>query len=153
HMTRLGLFGLGALLCLSAGCAALHEPPNEKTARAGAAYGAFLAAQQAVRSYDRAAASGFYRTALANAPQDEYLIERAFTDELTYGDLGEATKLAQKLVDSPTSEQRRLARVLLASRAVKEGHFQHAVDLLNKEELGPFNRVIGSLVLAWAYDG
>jgi tetratricopeptide (TPR) repeat protein len=136
-----------------AGCAALHEPPKEKTTRAGAAYGAFLAAQQAVRSYDRVAASGFYRTALANAPQDEYLIERAFTDELTYGDLGEATKLAEKLVDSPTSDQRRLARVLLASRAVKDGHFQRAVDLLNKEELGPFNRVIGSLVLAWAYDG
>jgi tetratricopeptide (TPR) repeat protein len=151
NMNRLGLLALGALVGLFPGCMSVGDPARTETERAGTAYGAFLAAQFAGRVSDREASTDYYRTALDAAPSEEFLLERAFMAALSNGDLDEAARLGESLLDSPSTD--RLARVLLASRAVKDGRFERAVDLLEGRELGPFNRVIGSLVLAWAYSG
>jgi tetratricopeptide (TPR) repeat protein len=151
NMNRLGLVALAALAGLLPGCTTAADPERTEVERAGAAYGAFLAAQFAGRVSDRDSSTDFYRSALDAAPGEEFLLERAFMAALGNGDLDEAARLGESLLDSPSTD--RLARVLLASRAVKDGRFRRAVELLEGQELGPFNRVIGSLVLAWAYAG
>jgi tetratricopeptide (TPR) repeat protein len=150
-MNRLGLFAAGALVCLLPSCMTIAQPERSEVERSGTAYGAFLAAQHAGRVSDRSASTDFYRTALDATPEESYLVESAFMAALQTGDLDEAARLGEALIDSPTTD--RLARVLLASRAVKDRRYRRAVELLEDKELGPFNRVIGSLVLAWAYSG
>ena len=153
-MRRLGISSVAALAVIVAGCVSTFDydaTRNPEAERAGTAYGAFLAAQYAGRVAERDAASSYFRDAMEAAPDDPYLVERAFTSALTNGDLDEAARLAELTLGDPSSD--RLARVLLASRAVKDRRFQRAVDLLADTELGPFNRVVGSLVLAWAYEG
>jgi tetratricopeptide (TPR) repeat protein len=156
-MNRLGLVAaVCAFAGLAAGCSTvvggLTDPTyNPETERVGTAYGSFLAAQYAGRVSDRRAATDFYRAALNAAPDDQYLVESAFTAALRNGDLDEAAELAEPMLGRPGADP--LARVLLASRSVREGRYQEAVDLLQETDLGRFNRIIGSLVLAWAYDG
>lgn len=147
-MKRFALLSFSAALLT--GCAGLpaKQEPGEQ---AGAAYGAFLAAQYAGRERATDDATRFYQTALAAAPGERFLVERAFMAALTNGDFDEAARLAE--MDAGPESTDRLARVLLASRAVRDGRYQRAVDELDGADLGPFNRVIGSLVLAWAYEG
>jgi len=145
-MNKLALLSLCAATAGLSACASLE--PGEQ---AGQAYGAFLAAQYAGNVRETEAATRYYKAALAAAPGEQFLLERAFMAALTNGDFDEAARLAEGLLGQDGTD--RLARVLLASRAVRDRRYSRAVELLDDVDLGPFNRVIGSLVLAWAYEG
>jgi len=149
-MNKLALISLSAATVALSACVGFQGryAPGEQ---AGQAYGAFLAAQYAGNVRETEAATQYYKAALAAAPGEQFLVERAFMAALTNGDFDEAARLAEGLLGR--SDTDRLARVLLASRAVRDRRYQRGVDLLEDVDLGPFNRVIGSLVLAWAYDG
>ncbi|MGD2131586.1 MAG: tetratricopeptide repeat protein [Maricaulaceae bacterium] len=147
-MRRIAIFAVTALCGALAGCASA-DPADLRADRSGQAYGAFLAAQHAERTSQIAESSSYYRTALELAPDDPLLLERAFLAAMRGGDFDEAARLAERALGAPSTD--RLARVVLASRAVKEGRPRRAVTMLEDVDLGPFNRVVGSLVLAWAY--
>ncbi|MCG8442338.1 MAG: hypothetical protein MI723_11065, partial [Caulobacterales bacterium] len=114
-------------------------------------YGAFLAARYAHAMRDTQSAAVYYRRALAIEPGNPLLVERAFATALAAGEIEEAITLARAAVELESAD--RLARVVLASREIKHGRHRAAVTLLEDQDLGPFNRIVGALLLAWAHVG
>ncbi len=115
------------------------------------AYGSFLAARYAGKVGAEAVEAQYYRDALARNAHEPILVEHAFISALSNGDVATAERLAKSaLGHAPTD---RLARLVLAGRALRLERYRTAIDWLESEDLGPFNRVVGAMMLAWAYVG
>ncbi len=115
------------------------------------AYGSFLAAQYAGIIQESEAEAAFYRDAIGRAGDNPILVENAFISALSNGDVAEAEALAREALDVSPAD--RLARLVLAGAAVREGRHKRAIALLEGVDLGPFNRAVGAMILAWAHAG
>ncbi len=146
----LSVLGLAATGVMASSCATSAAPVGGANSNANV-YGAFLAARYAGVSRDGDAAAAYYQTALRRDPGNEYLIERAFTSALASGDMATAADLAEPALNVSPAD--RLARVLLASRELRNNRYERAQSYLVGHDLGAFNRVVGALVLAWAHEG
>ncbi len=115
------------------------------------AYGSFLAAQYAGIIQESEAEAAFYRDAISRAGEDPVLVEHAFISALSNGDVAEAEALARDALDVVPGD--RVARLVLAGAAVRDGRHRRAIALLEDVDLGPFNRAVGAMILAWAHTG
>src|ERR1051326_4617680 len=70
--------------------------------------GNYLAAREAGAERDSAAAAAYYRAALKADPKNPELLERAFLSVLSDGEIEEAVKLADRIVQVDRSEERRV---------------------------------------------
>lgn len=146
RFSRLRTLAVAGAVLVSACASIPFTPPDEpKTV-----YGSYLAARYAGAVNDAGSAATYYRQALALDPDNPRLIERAFATALSAGDMAVAVELAEDAVDIEPAD--RLARIVLASDALKDGRADDARALLEGKDLGPFNRVIGFLLLAWSID-
>ncbi len=145
----LPLSAVAAVLAAAASC----QSPAGRGADGdlSSVYGAYLSARYAGGLQDADAAAERYRAALALEPDNPELLERAFMASLAAGQMDDAARLAEPALKIEPAD--RLARIVLASRAVRAKRYDRAKGLLEDHDLGPFNRVIGALVLAWAHAG
>ncbi len=150
-IARAGLVAAAMTGALLTACATPSVSPSGRDEADTNVYGAFLAARYALANDDTVSAAAYYERALALEPDNPFLIERAFTSALAGGDMEEAVALARRAVAIEPAD--RLARILLASEAMRAGRYERAQGYLEGRDLGPFNRVIGALVLAWAHEG
>lgn len=115
------------------------------------ASGSYLAARHAGRQQDALAAATFYRAALRRDPKNTELLDRAFVSLLVGGDVGEAVKFAERVVQ--TSKTDRAARLVLGVHDLKIGHFATARRNLTQSVRGPITDLTAALLSAWSYAG
>lgn len=140
-------FGLAALN----GCASSAPPKRSLELDRANVYGAFLAARYAGAVRDTDASAKYFQSAINQEPHNAYILERAFMSALASGNVAEAARLAERALKMDSSD--RLARVLIAATALREGRYQDCLAAFQGQDLGPFNRVLGSMLAAWAHAG
>ena len=115
------------------------------------AAGNYLAAREATRERDAGAASIYYRAVLKGDPKNPELIERTFLASLADGDIDEAVKLADRLVQIDRGH--RVARLVLGVRAIKQKQYQVASQQLAESVRDPIAGLTATLLSAWTLYG
>jgi tetratricopeptide (TPR) repeat protein len=113
--------------------------------------GSYLAARHAGMQRDAGAASAYYRAALKADPKNGELLERAFLSILVDGEVDEAVKLAERLVQ--VDRAHRMARLTLGVRSLKQKQFQPARQHLAQSVRGPIADLTAVLLTAWTSYG
>lgn len=115
--------------------------------------GDYLAARHASAGRDAASAAAFYRAALKADPRNNELLELAFYAELADGNIDEAVKLADRLVQADRSARTANSRLVLGVRALKQKQFQQARTQLTQAARPPVSDLIATLLAGWALQG
>jgi tetratricopeptide (TPR) repeat protein len=141
--------------------AAAQNPKGSQTARAPlpsthelarvSPSGSYLAARHAGVQRDAAAAAAYYRAALRADPRNSELLERAFLSVLAEGDVDEAVRLAERILQLDRND--RIARLVLGIRALKQKQYVAARQNLTQSIRGPITDLAATLLVAWAQVG
>lgn len=126
-------------------------PPSASELAKVSKAGNYLAARHANIQRDAAAAAAYYRAALRADPKNTELLERAFLAVLSDGDVDEAVRLAERVVQLDRTD--RLARLVLGIRSIKNKNYTPARQNLAQSIRGPINDLVGTLLTAWALQG
>ncbi|HXF89891.1 MAG TPA: tetratricopeptide repeat protein [Xanthobacteraceae bacterium] len=113
--------------------------------------GNYLAARHASAQRDAAAAAAYYRAALRADPRNAELLERAFHATLTEGDMEEAFRLADRIIQLDRSD--RFARLILGIRAIKQKQYALARVHLAVANRGMLTDLTATLLIAWSHFG
>ena len=113
--------------------------------------GSYLAARHAGVSRDAAAASIYYRVALRGDPRNPELLSRAFMAVLQNGEVDEAVRLAERLLQVDKSD--RVARLVLGVRAIKQKQYATARTQLAQSVRGPITDLAAALLTGWTHVG
>jgi tetratricopeptide (TPR) repeat protein len=120
---RLAGVALATLVAALPSALAAQVPTPQELQRISAS-GSYLAARHATVQRDSASASAYYRAALRADPRNPELLERAFLALLYDGEIEEASKLADRILQGNKSE--RIARLIVGMRALKQKQYQAA---------------------------
>lgn len=143
-------FVLATTGSLVSAAATANAPASNAVARTSPA-GNYLAGRFAGATRDMAAASTYYRAALRADPKNEELVERTFLAVLATGDVEQAIPFARRLIALDRSQ--RVARLAIASRALKRGRYSVARAQLSHSVRGPIADLTSTLLSAWALAG
>jgi tetratricopeptide (TPR) repeat protein len=113
--------------------------------------GSYLAARHAGISRDAAAAAIYYRVALRGDPRNPELLGRAFMAVLQNGEVDEAVRLADRLIQVDKTD--RVARLVLGVRAIKQKQYVTARQQLAQSVRGPITDLAATLLAAWTNVG
>jgi len=149
------VFAAATVIAVPASATAQASQPTAATGQIDlsglTASGSYLAARHAGRQQDALAAANFYRAALRRDPKNAELLDRAFLSLLVGGDVGEAVKFAERVVQ--TSKTDRAARLVLGVHDLKVGHFATARRNLSQSVRGPITDLTAALLAAWSQAG
>jgi tetratricopeptide (TPR) repeat protein len=132
------------------GLLAAQAPTKPDPARVSPS-GNYLAARHASQQRDAVAASAYYRAALRNDPKNPELLDRAFIASLAEGDIEEAVRLAERVLQ--VSKNDRTARLVLGVRGIKTKQWQQARLNLAQSVRGPVTDLTAALLIAWTQYG
>jgi tetratricopeptide (TPR) repeat protein len=138
---------------LAAQSLARQEPQSavrEQSSRLSSA-GSYLAARHASAQRDAAAAAAYYRAALRADPKNTELLERAFISVLANGEIDEAVRLGERVLQ--VNKNDRVARLVVGVRAIKTKQWQLARQHLAASVRGPVTDLTAALLIAWANFG
>jgi tetratricopeptide (TPR) repeat protein len=127
-----------------------QTPSQQELARVSSA-GNYLAARSAASQRDAVAASAYYRAALRADPKNPVLLERAFLSVLVDGEVDEAARLAERVIQSDRTN--RVARLVLGVRALKQKQYAAARQQIAQSVRGPIADLTATLITAWTYQG
>jgi len=113
--------------------------------------GNYLAAREAGAERDSGAAAAYYRAALKSDPKNPELLERAFLSALSDGEIEDAVKLADRIVQ--VDHGHRIARLVLGVRAIKQKQYPAARQHFAQSVRGPIADLTASLLSAWTQSG
>ena len=113
--------------------------------------GSYLAARHAGVARDAAAAAIYYRVALRGDPRNPELLGRAFMAVLQNGEIDEAVRLADRLLQVDKSD--RVARLVLGVQAIKQKQYVTARQQLAQSVRGPITDLAATLLAAWTNVG
>jgi Flp pilus assembly protein TadD len=113
--------------------------------------GSYLAARQANLDRDPDAAAIYYRAALRSDQRNPELLELTFYSLLAYGEINEAVRLAERLVQ--LDRNNRNAHLVLGVRALKQKQWKDARAHFSQATHGPVNDLTGTLLSAWSAFG
>lgn len=113
--------------------------------------GSYLAARHASVERDAGAAAAFYLAALRSDPKNSELLDRAFISAVAEGDVDEAVKLADRVLENDKSN--RIARLVLGIRALKQKQYAVAQKNINQSVRGPITDLVATLLSGWAAFG
>src|SRR5436190_8947783 len=154
---RAAVFALAAVVALPATLCAqattqtsTPTPTQQELARVSSA-GNYLAARHASTERDSAASSAYYRAALRADSKNPVLLERAFLSVLVDGEIDEAVKLAERIVQNDKTQ--RVARLVLGVRALKLKQYQAARQHIAQSVRGPIADLTATLITAWTLQG
>ena len=145
----------GGLAVAVSGCASLGPTlglgGDSNVIRTQTAYGAYLAGRHAAAESESDTAAAYFDKALKEAPNDQVVLQRAFTSSLVASDEARAVRLARELVKETPED--RLAGLVLALDAVKRGDYDAQALKDAQSDNGPFSALVGTLTGAWADAG
>jgi tetratricopeptide (TPR) repeat protein len=113
--------------------------------------GNYLAARHAKTQRDAAAAAAYYRAALRADPRNADLLENAFLATLAEGDMEEAFRLAERIIQIDRSDI--FARLVLGLRALKQKQYALARVHLSVANRGMLTDLMATLLIGWAHFG
>jgi tetratricopeptide (TPR) repeat protein len=113
--------------------------------------GNYLAARHAGTERDSAAAAAYYLNVLKADPKNPDLLGRAFLSVLTGGDIDQAGKLADRLLQVDRTD--RIARLVVGVRALKQKDYSAARQNFGQSVRGPVTDLTATLLSAWALAG
>jgi tetratricopeptide (TPR) repeat protein len=142
---------IGAVAMLSLSAASAAQAPSQQDVLPGNAAGNYLAARHAGIERDAAAAATYYLNVLKTDPHNADLLSQAFLSVLTDGDVEQAAKLADKLVQIDRND--RIARLVLGVRALKAHQYGLARQDFGQSVHGPVTDLTAALLTAWANSG
>lgn len=116
---------------------------------ANSAYGNYLAGRFANTQRDTARAATFFGRALADDPQNQFILQRTFLLDISDGRVEDAQELARRIVLDRSND--RLARLVLAIDAFKRRDHPVVRRHLDRAGDGPFTELVESLVRAWSH--
>ncbi len=131
--------------------AAAAQIPNAQELARISPLGNYLAARHAGAQRDAAAAAAYYRAALRSDPKNSELLERTFLSVLADGEVEEATKLAERVLQ--VDRGHRVARLVLGVRAIRAKQYGAARQQLAQSVKGPIADLTATLLTAWALQG
>lgn len=111
--------------------------------------GSYLAGRFASRQRDTGIAARYIARALENDPNNPLLIERAFTLEVSSGNIGSAEKFAERVLTF--NDQHRLSLLVLGLKAMREGKHSLARQHFQKSAYTPIGELSASLLSGWSY--
>ena len=145
------IVALPATLCAQATTPAQTPAPSQQELARVSSAGNYLAARHAGAERDAASSSAYYRAALRADSKNPVLLERAFLSVLVDGDIEEAVKLAERIVQ--TDKTQRVARLVLGVRALKQKQYQAARQHIAQSVRGPIADLTATLITAWTLQG
>jgi len=134
-------------ISLSGASSALAQAQAPSNFSPASAAGSYLAARHASVERDAAAAAVYYRAALRNDPRNSELLNRAFLAVLANGEVDDATKLAERVLQVDRND--RIARLVLGVRAIKQKQYTAARRELAQSVRGPITDLAATLLSAW----
>jgi tetratricopeptide (TPR) repeat protein len=142
---------VSAALVLSLTSARAAQAPSEQDVLRDNPAGNYLAARHAGVERDAAAAADYYLKVLKADPHNAELLSRAFLSVLTDGDVDQASKLADKVLQVDSKES--IARLVVGIRALKQKQYGVARQNFSQSVKGPVTDLTGRLLSAWASYG
>ena len=139
------VFLMGLPSALAAGTPTPQELAHATTA------GSYLAARHAGVERNSAAAAAYYLNVLKADPRNADLLGRAFLSVLGEGDIDEAGRLADRLIQIDHND--RIARLVVGIRALKQKQYGVARQNFNQSVRGPVTDLTAALLTAWALSG
>jgi tetratricopeptide (TPR) repeat protein len=109
--------------------------------------GSYLAARHAMVERDTAAAAAYYRSALRGDPRNNELLTRAFLAVISNGEVEEAVRLAERVLQSDKNE--RLSRLVMGVRNIKQKQNAAARQQLAQSVRGQPTDLAAALLSAW----
>jgi tetratricopeptide (TPR) repeat protein len=150
HAAIFGIALAFSLPVFAAQAATVQAPTLEELSPENAA-GSYLAARHAGSERDAAAAAAYYMDVLKLDPRNPDLISRTFLSVLTDGEIDEASKLAERLLDVDHTD--RISRLVIGIRELKLKHYGAARQQFVQSVRGPVTDLTASLLQAWALYG
>jgi Flp pilus assembly protein TadD len=113
--------------------------------------GSYLAGQQALTDLSTQEAAQYFMDAARSDWQNPVLVGRAFLATAADGQIESAAATAKHLLElEPNNE---LARMVVATEALKERRYSASIDELSVLGTDSFTGITGSILKAWAYVG
>jgi tetratricopeptide (TPR) repeat protein len=141
--------GAAVLFSLHAGLAA--ETPTTQDFAHATTSGSYLAARHAGVERDSGTAAAYYLNVLKVDPRNADLLSRTFLSVLTDGDIDEAGRLADKLIQLDHGDK--FARLVIGVRALKQKQYAVARQNFAQSVRGPVTDLTATLLSAWALSG
>jgi tetratricopeptide (TPR) repeat protein len=146
--------GIGVVLAvavMASPFSAIAQTPASQEHLRVSSSGSYLAARHATIERDAAEAAAYYRSTLRYDPKNSDLLERSFLSDLANGEMEEAFRLAERLIQSDRNN--RIARLVLGVRAIKQKQYQTARQQLAQPVRVPIADLTAALLNAWALYG
>ena len=150
---RLGarLLKLAAAVAISVTALPAFAAKSEEPVDIGSFSGAYLAARVAEVDNDLDGAIAYYTQALSFDPGNERLQQSLMLTLISAGRFDEALPYAEKL--KTNEDVGRFARLALAVDAIRKKEYDAAVSVLKDGDASDLDRLISSVVIAWARAG
>lgn len=142
---------VAALLAAMPPASAKQSGQPEQPIRISSLSGAYLAARVAEVDNDLDSAIAYYKRALAFDTENEQLQQSLMLALIAQGRFEESLPYAEKLKKVPDVE--RFSRVALAVEAFRKNDYQAAQNLLKLSLESDLDRLISSIMTAWAKSG
>ena len=149
--SRLAPFALAAATFAAAPAFATAGDDAETQASRSSLSGNYLAGRVAGAQRDASSAAAYFRAALRDDPRNAELIERTFLLTLAEGDGDAAMRLAERVVAVDPSN--RIARLALATRAIRTHNYGAARHHLTRGAKGPLAELTVQLITGWTWLG
>jgi tetratricopeptide (TPR) repeat protein len=143
--------GVLAAAVLAFPISASAETPTQQELSRISLSGNYLAARHAGMQREIGTAAAYYKAALKDDPSNNELLERAFLSILADGEVEDALKLAERIIQ--VDPNHRVSRLLLGVRALKNKQYRVARQHLSKSMRGPIADLTATLLMAWALEG
>lgn len=111
--------------------------------------GSYLAGRFASRQRDTDVAARYIARALESDPDNPLLIERAFTLEVSSGNIAAAEKFAERVLKF--NDQHRLSLLVLGLKAMREGKNSLARQKFQRSAYTPIGELSAALLTGWSY--
>jgi tetratricopeptide (TPR) repeat protein len=142
---------IGVAVALSLPSALAAQAPTALDLTHSNASGSYLAARHAGVERDAATEAAYYLNVLKTDPRNADLLGRSFLSVLTDGDIDEAGKLADRLIQVDHNDK--IARLVIGVRALKQKQYAQARQNLAQSVRGPVTDLTATLLTAWALQG
>ncbi|MGB7042506.1 MAG: tetratricopeptide repeat protein [Xanthobacteraceae bacterium] len=141
---------LGFPSVLAAQAATAPAPAPAELSPENAA-GSYLAARHAGAERDATAAAAYYMDVLKLDPKNPDLLSRTFLSVLTNGDIDQASRLAERMLDVDHTDK--ISHLVIGIRELKPMHYGAAKQNFAQSVRGPVTDLTAALLSAWAQAG
>jgi tetratricopeptide (TPR) repeat protein len=141
---------LGFPSVLAAQAATTQAPAPAELSPENAA-GSYLAARHAGAERDATAAAAYYMDVLKLDPKNADLLSRTFLSVLTDGDIDQASKLAERMLEVDHTDK--ISHLVIGIRELKLKHYGAAKQNFAQSVRGPVTDLTAAMLSAWAQEG